>query len=315
MLKNFFHFLKYNNATIIILGVILILGGGVFAAGPEAIGEKQTSIQGFDNTALLAADFNNFNMDFKIEKIEQDGQYYFVTYSYLDLNAVNQAWQYQLNQKTVKVSKKVKDDLGVYLAKYLLKHQEARTRELKKEKDQAESQGLEKRIEVTEYSGLIGRTLSLAAKVFPGYEPVVKRELPTPENFNLPTGEAGQETPLNPPLSGGREVVSGADSLTQVYNDYVAEHPEIFSASSTTPIETDIASSSPADSAGSPQATTETPADSAGSTPTAPEPESVDIIELPASPSVEPITPVEPTPESAAPAEEPTAPVEPAPAQ
>ena len=66
MFQKLLHFIKYNNATIIILAVILILGGGALAAGPEAIGQKQTSIQGLDNIALLSADFDKFNMDFKI---------------------------------------------------------------------------------------------------------------------------------------------------------------------------------------------------------------------------------------------------------
>ena len=185
-MQKILHFIKYNNATVIILAIILLLGGGALAAGPENIGERRTSIEGVDNAALLAVDLTAFNMDFKIENVQQDEKYYYVTYSFLDLVLADNLWQYQLSQKTQKVSKKIKEDIGVYMAKFMAKHHQARVRELTEEKNQAESAGEQKRIEVTEYSGLIGRTLDLAAAVFPGYEPVVKTELPTPE-FNLPT--------------------------------------------------------------------------------------------------------------------------------
>jgi len=291
MLAQIFHFIKYNNATVIILAIILILGGGALAAGPEAIGQKQTSVQGIDNTLLLAADLDNFNMDFKIEKIEQDEQYYYVIYSYLDLVVLDNAWQYQLNSQTRKISKKLKQDLGEYLVGFLAKHQEARTRQLKQEKHLAELSGAQTRTEVTEYSGLIGKTLNLASKAFPDYEPVKTRQLPAPENFNLPTSSTS--------LSEGGQ--AQADNLTQVYNNYLAAHPDLFInetatsspataetvASSTQELAPEMVSTEPAE--------TSTESETVSTEPeTAPiEPTEVQIIELP---PVEPIAPAEPEP-------------------
>jgi len=291
MLAQIFHFIKYNNATVIILAIILILGGGALAAGPEAIGQKQTSVQGIDNTLLLAADLDNFNMDFKIEKIEQDEQYYYVIYSYLDLVVLDNAWQYQLNSQTRKISKKLKQDLGEYLVGFLAKHQEARTRQLKQEKHLAELSGAQTRTEVTEYSGLIGKTLNLASKAFPDYEPVKTRQLPAPENFNLPTSATS--------LSEGGQ--AQADNLTQVYNNYLAAHPDLFInetatsspataetvASSTQELAPEMVSTEPAE--------TSTESETVSTEPeTAPiEPTEVQIIELP---PVEPIAPAEPEP-------------------
>jgi len=291
MLAQIFHFIKYNNATVIILAIILILGGGALAAGPEAIGQKQTSVQGIDNTLLLAADLDNFNMDFKIEKIEQDEQYYYVIYSYLDLVVLTNAWQYQLNSKMQKISRKLKQDLGQYLANFLVKHQEARTRQLKQEKHLAELSGAQTRTEVTEYSGLIGKTLNLASKAFPDYEPVKTRQLPAPENFNLPTSATS--------LSEGGQ--AQADNLTQVYNNYLAAHPDLFInetatsspataetvASSTQELAPEMVSTEPAE--------TSTESETVSTEPeTAPiEPTEVQIIELP---PVEPIAPAEPEP-------------------
>jgi len=291
MLAQIFHFIKYNNATVIILAIILILGGGALAAGPEAIGQKQTSVQGIDNTLLLAADLDNFNMDFKIEKIEQDEQYYYVIYSYLDLVVLTNAWQYQLNSQTRKISRKLKQDLGEYLVGFLVKHQEARTRQLKQEKHLAELSGAQTRTEVTEYSGLIGKTLNLASKAFPDYEPVKTRQLPAPENFNLPTSATS--------LSEGGQ--AQADNLTQAYNNYLAAHPDLFInetatsspataetvASSTQELAPEMVSTEPAE--------TSTESETVSTEPeTAPiEPTEVQIIELP---PVEPIAPAEPEP-------------------
>ena len=284
MLEKILHFIKYNNATVVILAVILLLGGGALAAGPENIGQKQTSIEGVDNAALLAVDLTAFNMDFKIENVQQDEKYYYVTYGFLDLTQADNLWQYQLSQKTQKVSKKIKQDVGEYMAKFMAKHYEARVRELKQEKSLAESAGEQKRVEVTEYSGLIGKTLNLAAKVFPGYEPVKKRELPAPIL-------ARPETPPTPLLEGGQS----ADNLTRIYNDYIAEHPDLFN----TPVAE--ATSTPVDSA--PVITPSGSPLSGGEL--IPEPASVDIIELPAStaaepeaePAAEPAPVAEPTPE------------------
>ena len=284
MLEKILHFIKYNNATVVILAVILLLGGGALAAGPENIGQKQTSIEGVDNAALLAVDLTAFNMDFKIENVQQDEKYYYVTYGFLDLTQADNLWQYQLSQKTQKVSKKIKQDVGEYMAKFMAKHYEARVRELKQEKSLAESAGEQKRVEVTEYSGLIGKTLNLAAKVFPGYEPVKKRELPAPIL-------ARPETPPTPLSEGGQS----ADNLTRIYNDYIAEHPDLFNAPVAEATSTPVDSAPVITPSGSPLSGGEL----------IPEPASVDIIELPAStaaepeaePAAEPAPVAEPTPE------------------
>lgn len=323
MLEKFIHFLKYNNAAIIILAVILILGGAALAAGPDAIGGKQTRIEGVDNTALLAADLDKFSMDFKIKNIEQDDAYYYVTYNYLDIAVVDNVWQYLLSETTRKISKKIKDDLGVYMTKTMAKHYEARIRDLRAEKARAESEGQQKRLEVTEYSGLIGRSLDLATKIFPGYEAVKKVELPAPD-FNLPT----------PMVKGRADLSAGAsaqaDNLTQIYKDYVAAHDRdsdgVLDAADNCPDAPnpdqadangngigdacDTATTAPDISATStPPATvqtettasttpsvTEPPADSTSSPQIIPEPTSVDIIDLPTSPTPAPETAPIPTP-------------------
>jgi hypothetical protein len=213
MFRKFIHFIQYNNLTIFLILAIFLLGTGVFAqteTGQALIGEKQTKIQGTDNTLLLEADLDKLNMDFKIEKIEQDQSYYYVTYTYLDLIKDKNAWQYQVLEKVRKVSKKQREDLGIYLAKEFKQQYEDRTKELKTEQTKAKDNGKEKRTEVVTYSGLIGQTLNLTSKVFSNYEPVKKTELPTPTI--PPTILIIKEDGAN---------ATSADNLTDIYNDYI----------------------------------------------------------------------------------------------
>lgn len=214
MFNKFIYFVKYNNATVVILAIMLIIGGSVFAAEPasQVLGQKQTRVEGVDNKSLLDVNLDNFNMDFKISKIEKDDKFYYIIYTYLDLVVVDNAWQYQLKEKNRKVSQKLSEDLGIYLAGELREEQDSRVKDLKEEQKKAEQIGLESRVEITDYNGLIGKTLDLAKNVFPNYEPVKKVELPSPVNFNLPNINSGMEASL------------GTDNLTQIYNDYVAEH-------------------------------------------------------------------------------------------
>ncbi|MCK5320003.1 hypothetical protein KAJ61_01285 [Candidatus Parcubacteria bacterium] len=218
MLKKAIHFVKYNNAALLIFLAIFAVGSGVWAqteAGQEFIGEKQEKIEGIDNTLLLNVDFENYDMDFKIEKIEENDKYYFVTYTYLDLMKKNYAWEYLLNEKIRKVSLKIKKDLGAYLAEELKEEHDARVKTLKQEQKIALEKGEETRIEVVDYSGLIGKTLKLSEKIFFGYESVKTREILSPtvpatilakREIKENTGEASEEKP---------------DDLTKIYFDYL----------------------------------------------------------------------------------------------
>jgi hypothetical protein len=202
------------------------------------------------------------------------------------------------------------------MAKDMAKHYEARVRELKGEQAKAKSEGEQKRIEVTEYSGLIGSTLDLAAKIFPGYEAVKKVELPAP-NFDalLMNNQAD--------LSAGNS--AKADNLTKIYNDYVAAHPEIFNPPAGEPdFPADaIASSTPAtpdSSASSTPEQTNLPAqagppvgEDATTTPDISEPPAIDPIQNPGEPTSVEIIDL-PVPEPALTPEPENAPVEPAPA-
>ena len=218
MLKKAINFIKYNNFAVLILAVIFIAGSGVWAqteAGQEFIGEKQEKINGTDNTLLLNVDLDNFDMDFKIEKIEKNDKYYFVTYTYLDLVKKDDAWEYLLNEKIRKVSLKIKKDLGAYLAEELKEEYDARVKALKQEQKMALEKGEETRMEVIDYSGLIGKTLKLSEKIFFGYESVKVNEIPSP---TVPATVLAKRE-----IKKSLSAVSAEkpDDLTKIYFDYL----------------------------------------------------------------------------------------------
>ena len=216
MFKRFIHFLQYNNLTVIILALVLLLGASAFAAtdaGQAAIGGQVTRVEGTDNTLLLAAVPDAMNFDFKIEKIEQDADYYYVTYTLLNLVKEDNAWQYELQEKNRKVTKNIKQDLGAYLAEEFKQERDALVRDLKEEQAKAIETGEQTREEVTEYTGLIGKTLDVVANIFPEYEPVKKRELPSPDFTAF--GLSASSTPGSAGLP---------DNLTAIYNNYVNQN-------------------------------------------------------------------------------------------
>ena len=228
-LSSLIGFIKYNNITVLILAIIFLIGTGVFAqteTGQAVIGAKEIKVEGVDNTLLLEADIDKIAMDFKIEKIESDEEYYHVTYTYIDLVKANNAWQYQVQEKIRKISRKLKEDLGEYLAEELGEEYEARIKELKKEQAQAQETGEKTRTEVESYSGLIGQTLKLADKIFSGYEAVKKRQIPSPSQ---------------PPtvLFTKEELASEQDDLTDIYNEYLETNDpdgdEVFGAADNCP--------------------------------------------------------------------------------
>lgn len=215
MLDKILNFIKYNNAAILILLVIFVFGGSVFATetGQEILGEKRTYIEGIDNTLLMDADLNNLDMDFKIEKIEETPEYYFITYTYIDLAPINNSWQYLLREKEKKVSKINNIDLGEYLSEELSEEYKQRISELKQEQIKFLSDGEELRVEVVQYTGLIGKTLDLTAKIFPGYEATKKTVLASPVNKSLLRDDKNLIDQSQEPM----------DDLMEIYNEFINE--------------------------------------------------------------------------------------------
>jgi hypothetical protein len=209
-------FLKYNNAAVFIALFVFMLGASVLAApqGREALGAPNSRVEGTDNAYLLSVNLDKFKANYRIEKIEADDEFYYVLYTFNDLVITNGVWQEMAIEKTRKITRKNLDgDLGLYLASQLSEENAARIAELKKLQDAAKAKGPERRVRVTEYSGLIGKALNVAGE-FTGYEPVKKVELPSPELPIIADSAPADEA-------------AATDNLKSVYDQYLADHPDV----------------------------------------------------------------------------------------
>jgi hypothetical protein len=218
------HFLKYNNAFTIALGILFLATGSAFAASPTmqdaalgALVQKQETVTSIDNTYLLNLDISKFTPTAQVTKITEDDESYFVTYNLGTIDLVNYAWKEVLKEKDLKVSKRALDgnDLGLYVAKELGEVMAREQGYIAHVQELEKSKGPQQKTVATSYSGLIGKFLSPSEEVFPGYEPVVQPPVapapepqsaavieslvsPEPEPQPAPTPE--QPTPLVEPL-------------------------------------------------------------------------------------------------------------------
>ena len=217
MLKKALYFLQYNNFTILLILAIFLAGASVFASedGRALIGKQVSSLEGTDNTALIDANLDDFNMDYKIVSVERDDKYYYIKYSFLDLSLQDGVWKYALKENDRKISVRPEEDFVGYFSKELKEEHDARIAELKAEQEKARSAGKQLRKQVTEYSGLIGALFSVAESVFPEFSPVKTEPLPTPLSEEL-AGSAPSEEDSSTAVK--------AENLEQLYREYSSKN-------------------------------------------------------------------------------------------
>ena len=184
MLKKIAKFIKYNTLAAVIIAIAFVAVASAMAdeeTRNKVIGEEIVEKSGVDNTALLAADLDNFDMEMKITGAMEDppeiedGNYY-IDYQYKTLAIKDNVWQEVLVKKQMVVSKKslAGRDLGLYVKEELGEIIDYQLAYLKKVQDSEAEKGRTVVLETTEYTGLIGMVLDTKTKELPGYEPVVK---------------------------------------------------------------------------------------------------------------------------------------------
>lgn len=172
-------FIKYHNLVPIILGVVLIATGGAFAnedVRNAVIGEEIITEQGIDNSQILAADLDNFDIVLQITGVNEDGGNYYVDYTYQTLAIKNNVWQLITKGKTLTVSKKAlgNEDLGLYAQEELGEVADYELNYLKEVQVVERKKGMTKLVASVDYTGFIGLVLDIKDKILPGYEPVIE---------------------------------------------------------------------------------------------------------------------------------------------
>lgn len=209
-MRSLIDFLKYHNAVPVIIAVLVLGTGVVFAANPAVretffpadsgpIGPAPAP----ENQILQMTDIGDFDMAFRVDMVREQTEAYQVVYSYRTLEVIDRAWQVTPKAKIMDIPKALlgKRDLGLYAAEQIgqvmdreisyLSEVQARLTDASPAGDDA-----------GRYNRLAGKTLDPKDREFNGYKPVVKgegEEKPTPSVtvVNLP----GQESPVQTTLS------------------------------------------------------------------------------------------------------------------
>lgn len=179
-MKNFLHFLTYNNAVPITLGILFLGAGGVFAAAnPEVILDSTEQVVSIDNTYIATKNLDKFTPKVRITSVKEDEEYYYVLYTFSTIDLKDSVWQDTVKENTLKVSKADLGqyrDLGLYVMDQLQQKIEYEISYLK-EVQVFEKQNITQKTVVTEYKGLVGAVLNDKTEVLPGYRPVVKEQI------------------------------------------------------------------------------------------------------------------------------------------
>ena len=180
-MQKLINFIKYNNAFTIGIAAFLLIAGSSFASETvrdTVIGKTIEEIQGVDNTALLAMNFDTFKQEMSIADVTEDEENYYVSYVFSTFDVKDYFWQNQNKTQTLKVSKdalKGGEDLGLYVQKELSQVMDAQLAYLKTAQEKEQKKGETKPIKTIKYTGLKGLVLNSETKELEGYEPVVKK--------------------------------------------------------------------------------------------------------------------------------------------
>ncbi len=189
-------FAKYHNGFVI--GLILVFSGGaaIFAADPGAreavLGKEIVSQTGVDNSAILAADLDNFDFEIKINDVAEDENSYYVDYSFRTLEIQDNIWQEAQRRSSMTIDKLslAGKDLGLYVQEQLVQVAQNEQNYLKQVQAAETKKGPTQIARAAEYTGLIGLVLDAKNAILPGYDPVVK---PAPVELTVASPDAPEE--------------------------------------------------------------------------------------------------------------------------
>lgn len=180
-------FIQYHNAFILIVLASFITFSIALAASPdlrESFVSTEENIESIDNSYILNINLNNFDLFLQIQSIKEDNETYYIAYTFKTIAIEDGAWQEVTKEKTLTVDKEVLDnkDLGIYVSKELSEVANWELSYLKEVQEIEKEKGKTNKIVSTQYAGLLGRFLNPKEKVFPGYEPVIVREIKIDES-------------------------------------------------------------------------------------------------------------------------------------
>ncbi len=179
---NIVKFIAYNNTVPIVLGILFLSSGLVFAANDEvrefvvdSVYQAEQSLVSVDNSYIANKNLDVYSPKVNISNVTEDDDFYYVTYIFTTISLEDDVWQDVAQEKVMQVSKNALGkyvDLGVYVTEQLKQLVEREIAYLQ------EVQGIEKKlvtnkVVATAYSGLVGQLIDDSTEELPGYTPQV----------------------------------------------------------------------------------------------------------------------------------------------
>ncbi|MFA5458670.1 MAG: hypothetical protein WC261_13690, partial [Synergistaceae bacterium] len=163
------------------------------ATREAVLGKEIISQTGVDNSAILAADLDDFDFEIKINDVAEDENSYYVDYSFRTLEIQDNIWQEAQRRSSMTIDKLslAGKDLGLYVQEQLVQVAQNEQNYLKQVQAAETKKGPTQIARAAEYTGLIGLVLDAKNAILPGYDPVVK---PAPVELTVASPDAPEET-------------------------------------------------------------------------------------------------------------------------
>lgn len=195
------HFLQYHNAVPIAIGILVLGGGGAFAAAnPDAIYSAEERVLSVDNTYLVAKDLSAWSPRVEITGVTEDEDYYYVAYTFSTIDLVEYVWKDAQKPEVMRVSKLDLGpyrDLGLYVTEQLRQVID-RERDRVAETQEIERKMISQKTVATIYGGLIGKLLDETTETLPGYTPVVVPPAAEAQVASAAASQASGDAPAAP---------------------------------------------------------------------------------------------------------------------
>lgn len=180
-MKSFFEFLSYHNAVPVAFGILFLGAAGAAAATPEvreAVIDSHEVVRSIDNSRIVSVDIDLLTFNIEITNVEEDDEYYYVTYTIQTIDLVDSVWQDLLRENELVVSKVFlgERDLGVYASKEIAEVRDAERERLRETQVYEKEIGASQKVVATVYSGLIGNFVEPVEEVSDVYTPPATQE-------------------------------------------------------------------------------------------------------------------------------------------
>lgn len=177
------HFLKYNNTVPIVLGMLFLSTTATMAASPavrDSVYSSESTIQSADNSYLLATNLEKYDFAVKITKIEEDAEYYYLSYELETIDVVDGVWQDIVRENILRVSKALlgKGDLEDYARSELAQVRASELYNLQLAQKNEEKIGKANKVVTTTYKGIVGKFMEPTEEVALQYQSEIAKNDP-----------------------------------------------------------------------------------------------------------------------------------------